>query len=278
MEHRGCMMLRVLINCYHPKDGNALFKFLPEQEAKAVKSLEITSKDLQPVFQDPYRSISAIHYSWIQPALQKFSESLRPMMISALTPEQIAGFKQPPIVPLSDIGKIFILSQLYDKLEIKEHLPIEYLPITDLSPLATWSKSQFTELADLLGLHDLAAEVRRIVDRNHLKNIYNCLTSKQLRYLKIRLHQKEQLVSPKLGIDPTKQDCLKLKQTIHRRGLLRLGKALCAEHPDFIWHIAHILDIRRGTILLKEFQPKEIPTVTKILKQQVLNLLNFLKS
>lgn len=278
MDKRGWVMLRVLINRYNPKAGNALLKFLPEEEAQAIMSQDIRSTDLAPILQQPQKSLARIHYSWIQPVLHKFPESLQPTVMAALTAEQIAGLKVSSHAAISDVAKNFILTQLYHHLNISAHYPIEYLPETEFSVLTKWSKSQLLNLIDFLGLYDLASEVRHIVNRNYLKNIYTCLTPKQFHYLKVCLHQKEQLVSPKLGIDPTKQDCTKLKQVIHRRGLLRLGKALCGQHPDFIWHIAHVLDVGRGNILLKEYQQEELPRVTKILKQQVLNLINFLES
>lgn len=271
-------MLRVFINRYNPKAGNALLKFLPAEEAQAIMGQDIRSTDLAPILKQPQKSLASLHYSWLQPALQKFPESLQLILISALTPEQIAGLKVTSPIALSNVAKVFILNQLYHQLDVGNHLPVEYLPETDLTLLAKWTKVRLIEIADFLGLYDLATEVRHIVNRNYLKNIYTCLTPKQFYYLKVCLHQKEQLVSPKLGIDPTKQDCSKLKQVIHRRGLIRLGRALCGQHPDLIWHIAHTLDMGRGTFLLKEYRPKELPKVTQILKQQVLSLVNFLKT
>jgi hypothetical protein len=276
MEKRGWMMLRVLINRYNPKAGNALLKFLPKDEAQAVTQHEIRSTDLAPILQEQ-KTLEKIHYSWIQPLLQQFPGSLQPALVATLSTEQIAGMKISSPIVISQMAKTFLSHQLYQSLKIGEHFPIAYLPETELSPLVQWTKSQLVNLIDFLGLHDLASEVRRIVNRNHLKNIYNCFTPKQLHYLKMCLHQKERLVTPKLGIDPTQEDCSKLKQIVHRRGLLRLGKALCGQHPDLVWHIAHILDLGRGNILLKEYQPKELPKVTEILKQQVLNLMSFLK-
>ena len=252
MDKRSCMMLRVLINRYNPKAGNALIKFLPQEEARAVLAQDIRSTDLAPILQQPQKALAKIHHSWIQPIIHKYPESLRPLLISALTPNQIAGFNIVSPMAISQVVRGFILNQLYQQLEISEHTPLEYLPETELTPLATWTKAQFIDLANFLGLYDLASEVRHIVNRNHLKNIYTCLTPKQFHYLKMCLHQKEQLVSPKLGIDSTQQDCVKLKQVIHRRGLLRLGKALCGQSPDLAWHIAHILDRGRGNLLLKE--------------------------
>lgn len=278
MDKRSCMMLRVFINRYNSEAGNNLLKFLPQEQAQAVMNQDIRSADLSPILKQPHQSLARIHYSWLQPALKQFPESLRLTFLSALTPEQIAGLKVTSPIILSDVAKVFILNQIYHQLNIGDHLPIEYLPETELTLLTKWKKSQLTELADFLGLYDLATEVRYIVNRNYLKNIYDCLTPKQTYYLKMCLHQKEQLVSPKLGIDPTKQDCSQLKQLIHRRGLIRLGRALCGQHTDLVWHIAHTLDMNRGTFLLKEYQPKELPKITQILKQQVLGLVNFLKT
>lgn len=278
MNKKGWMMLRVLINRYNPQAGDALLEFLPSEDAQTVLNQKIRSHDLNPLLQQPQTFLSTIHYSWIQPLLDKFPVHLRPVVASALTPEQIAGLKISSFPAVSQPIKNFMRHQLYLSSEMSDHLPLEYLPETELSLLGRWNKQQLTHLFDFLGLHDLASEVRRIVDRHHLTNIYSCLSPKQFYYLKLCLHQKEQIVSPKLGIDPTAQDCGKLKQVINKRGLQRFARALCGQHPDFVWHIAHILDRGRGKILLQNYASDALPKITPALKQQVLNLMNFFKS
>lgn len=271
-------MLKVLINRYNSQAGNALLKFLPQEDLQAVTTLNIQSTDLTPILQQPQTALAGIHYSWFQPLLKIFPDHLQPVMIAALTPEQIVGLQGSFSSSISPVVKTFVQNQLYQLLKISEHFPVEYLPETELSPLTQWKKQQLIHLIDFLGLYDLASEVRHIVNHAYLKNIYSCLTPKQFHFLKMCLHQKERLTSPKLGIDPTKQNCVQLKQVVHRRGLLRLGKALCGQHADFVWHFAHLLDRGRGTILLKEYQPEALLKVTSILKQQVLSLMNFLKN
>ncbi len=271
-------MLRVLLNRYTPKEIHALLKFLPQENAQGIMDQNIQSSDLEPIFQKPEKALSNIHYSWIQPVLQRFPESMQSTITSALTTEQISGLKVSSPKVISHVAKSFVLNQIYHHLDIHEHFPIEYLPETEFSSLVRWRKAELLNLMDFLGLHDLASEARRIVDRNQLKNIYNCLNSKQLHYLKSCLYQKEKLISSKFDIDLSQKDCRPLKLLIHRRGLLRLAKALCGQHPDLVWHIAHILDRGRGKILLEAYQVEELPEITKILKQQVLNLINFLKN
>ncbi len=278
MDKRGWMILQVFMNRYNPKAGDALLKFLPQNDRKELLAQDMRASDLKPIFQHPLQLLERIHYSWIKPLLEKFPDRLQPLIISALTNEQATKLGLSSHIPLSPPMRTFFINQLYHLLKGEEHLPLEYLPETELSPLGKWNKQQLVNLIDFLGLYDLASEVRHIVNRDYLQNIYSCLSPKQFHYLKVCLHQKQQLVSPKLGIDPTKQDCNRLKQVLHLRGLARLGKALCGQHPDLMWYLAHTLDIGRGVILLKEYQTDAIPKITSILKQQVLNLMNFLKS
>jgi hypothetical protein len=279
MNKKGWMMLRVLINRYNPAAGDALLKFLPKEEMQLVLDQEIRSTDLSPILHQPEKLIKQMHHSWLMPLLTKFPDRLLPILGAALHPEQAAGLKiSSPTLHIAQPVKTFMLNQLYYQLEADNHLPFDYLPETELSPLLKWTKSQLVMLINFLGLYDLAPEVRRIVNHQHLKNIYNCLTPKQFYYLKVCLQQKERLVVPKLGIDPSKNECEKLKQILHRRGLIRLGRALCGQHPDLVWYLSHKLDIGRGTFLMNEFKGNTVLNVTSVLKGQVLNLMNFLKS
>jgi len=277
MDNRGRMMLRVLINRYNPKAGNTLLKFLPEDEAKEIMNQNIYSSDLLPILHSR-QSISTIHYSWIQPLLDNFPKSLHHTVISVLTNQQIAGLTRSPPVPVSEVVKAFLCDKLYQYLNISDHLPVEYLPATELTPLSKWTKVKLVNLADFLGIYDLASEVRSIVNTNYLKNIYSCLSTKQFTFLKQCLNKKDQLASPKLGIDPTVKDCKKLKKVIHKRGLIRLGRALRGQHPDLLWHITHILDSTRGSIVANEYQPQETPKITKILRLQILTIIGFLEN
>ncbi|MBA2369845.1 MAG: hypothetical protein H0V82_12640 [Candidatus Protochlamydia sp.] len=278
MDKKGWMMLRVLINRYNPKAGEGLLKFLPRDEAQTLISHEIQSSEIEPILYQPQKILERLHYSWIKPLLKKFPKSMHSIVAGALTKEQAAGLTSSAPIKLSPPVKTFFVRQLYSLLAEEERLPYDYLPETDMSPLGTWKKRKLTMLFDFLGLHDLASEVRHIVNKKHLKNIYASLSPKQLYYLNVCLHQKEGITGPKLRIDPTNEDPSLVKNAIHRRGLMRFGKALCGQHPDFVWYIAHTLDTGRGEMVLKAYKPDSEPQVTLLLKNQVLNLMNFLKS
>ncbi len=280
MDTRSRMMLKVFINRYNPKLGTILNHFLPQEEAQRILSQNISSTDIKPIFHQSQRLVERMHYSWIIPLLEKFPKEWRPCVLASLKEEQISPLQRivgySPLV-ISRPVKTFFLNQLYSLSQAEKRLPPEYLPETELSSLASWSRKNLVTLIDFLGLYDLAAEVRRIVDRNQLKNLYNCLPPKQLAYLKICLYQKDKLVSPKLEINPAKQDCKRLRQLLHQRGLIRLGKALYGQHVDLVWHMIHVLDIRRGRIIMHYFQQQTIPEINSALKLQVSHLINFLK-
>ncbi len=65
---------------------------------------------------------------------------------------------------------------------------------------------------------------------------------------------------------------------LHQRGLYRLGKALSASHPDFLWHLSHRLDTGRSAILKKYYAKPINPSISTVLVQQIQNVLNFIKS
>lgn len=278
IDPKGWMMLKVLINRYSPRTGEALLRFLPQEEVRELKAQNIHSNDLMPLLYQPQRLIERIHYSWLQPIMEKFSRPMQLLFLGVVTPEQASAI-QPEATPpnLSAPIKTFLVQQLYEKLNVSHLLPIEYLPETDFSSLLNWSKRDLTVLADFLGLHDLARDIRTIVNNQQLQNLYACLTPKEVRYLKICLHQKDKLISPKLGVDFSQQDCTKLRQVLHKRGLVRLGKALAEQHPDLIWYISHTLDIGRGSIVIRSCDKEADANITLALKLQVTNLMNFLK-
>lgn len=281
MQLKSAIMLRVLINRYHQGSPVALLEALPQENAQLVLSQDIASSDPSQVLVDPEIELgSKIHYSWLQPVIESFSPSMQPIFLSALPIENAKGLSRlmglpllPPPLPL--IRKQLLLA-LCRKLNKRQVLPVQFLPETPVTPLASLSKAELLELIDYLGLYDLAEEIRHIVDKVLLKKIYACLSPKKQLFLRNCLHQKEKLKAQKIGLINWNGDAIQLERLLHRRGLMRLSYALSGQPRDFIWHLVHRLDVGRGRLLGKNFSDKEIPGVTTFLAQQVLNTLNFL--
>jgi hypothetical protein len=283
MQSKTSMLIKMLINRFHPDENDSLLKYLPEEEAKAVQQQNITYTDPNPLFSLSKDIIARMHYSWMVPSFQKLPAWKQQILASALPPEQgvglkrilkIGGRKDKPTPAL----KTFLTDKL---LEVwhpnKDVMPLAFLPASPLSPLLNLSKSKLVELIDLFAMHDLAESIRHIVDKNRLKTIYNCLSPTKQQFLRMCLHQKEKVTASKLEITKWDGDKKKLEQILHKRGLLRLGKALCGQHPQFFWYIMHTLDTGRGETLSRYYKEDPIPEISPLLVQQVLSLINFIK-
>lgn len=283
MQRKSAIMLRVLMNRYHQGAPSMLLEGLPKEDAQLVLDQTITSSEASQIMMRPSELLGGqIHYSWLQPVIESFHPAMQPLLISALPKESALALTKlmdkPKLATPKPIARDFLLLALCRKFSKGSVMPMQFLPESTLSSLITLTKPELLELVDYLGIYDLAEEIRHIVDKVLLKSIYACLSAKKQHFLRICLHQKEKLkAAAKIGLINWKGDESQLGRLLHRRGLLRLSYALSGQPRDFIWHLAHRLDVGRGHILGKNFSDKEIPGVTTFLAQQVLNTLNFLK-
>lgn len=283
MQPKTAIMLRVLMNRYHQGAPSALLEGLPAEDAKLVLDQDIISTDVSQIVIRPNELLGdQIHYSWLQPVLETFTPSMQSLLISALpkeSSEALAKLMNKPKLPKpTQLAQNFLLLALCRKFSKRAVMPMQFLPEAPLNVLMTLKKAELLELIDYLGLYDLAEEIRHIVDKILLNSIYACLSIKKQHYLRICLHQKEKLkAAAKIGLVNWKGDAEQLGRLLHRRGLLRLSYALSGQPRDFVWYLAHRLDVGRGHILGKSYSDKEISGVSAYLAQQVINTLNFLK-
>lgn len=275
--------MRVLLNRFTKGSPETALRCLPEEDIKQVASYDINSNDFMPAFAQPIDIISKIHYSWLVPLIEKLPKEAKPLFLSSLPDEHALRLSQSlhmesAVKPLHPLVKSYVIQAFYKQIKgIDKVLPFEYLPETQMTVLGRWNKQDLVELIEFLGINDLAEEIRHIVDKKILKNVYTCLTPKEQQYLNICMHHKDKVATPSLGLDKWSGNCEKLKTVLQTRGLVRLGKALSGEHPDFIWHLIHILDTGRGQALLKYYSKSAVPGITSALAQQLANLMNFLK-
>lgn len=276
--------MRVLVNRYHGSGAaETILKGMSEENIQQILSQEVYADDPLPALIQPQEVIKKIHYSWLRPVIEQLPGELQTLMVQSLPSFQASGLQKmmdltegKPTISMPI--KAFLLNLLSNKLSLHKHLPVEFLPQSQLTKLAEMTKSQLVRLIDFLGVQDLAEAVRFIVDKKKLNNIYNWLAPLKQKYLKICLHQKDKLPIPKLELDHWDGNFDKLEMVLHRRGMIRLGKALSGQHPDLFWHIIHILDIGRGTVLNKYYTQESIPGVTPALTQQLTGLVNFFET
>lgn len=282
MEQKILMMWRLCVNRFHQKDSDAYFKVVPQEQTKLLLGQDVSSANLTSLLSSSLQNLQRVHYSWLPQVLEQFSKPMIPLFIAALPEDQAASLRriytasQDPII-LTKPSKLYLQDLICKHLYPKEILPIIMLPKSPFNFLIDSNKKDIMELIDFLGLYDLAEEIRHIVDQKQLKTIYMCLTSRKQQFLRQCLYQKDKLVAPKLGLNKWSGECDQLEKILHKRGLFRLGKALCGQHKDLVWYFTHVMDTGRSTILQQFYSEKSIPGITPILVQQVLNVMNLIK-
>ena len=275
--------LKMLLQKHHKGTLEQAVQLLPTPSREAVLKSELTEAEASHAFHRPGELLSKIHYSWVADALtKKIDENKRIFYLSSLPPQmqlQVAKLLnfQGDIVPLKGPLQQYVQKQLLLKMLPKGYLPVAYLPKTPLKPLLSLSKAKVVELVDYLGLFDLAEELKKIVHTKLIKGIYASLQPQELEFLRACLHQKEKLQTPRFPLNDWNGESKELHFRIHKRGLLRLAKALVDQSPSFLWHLTRMLDTGRGR-RLETLMPKESPPqVTQVMQEQVLQLLKFLE-
>lgn len=283
MHVKSALMIRVLLNRLTKASPEAALKALPPSEIDEILKIDVSSKEFLPAFASPLEALKKIHYSWLAAPVQKLPAPSQPYALAALPAEVAKKLGQslnvvPSPQPLSNILKAYLAQALIRHIKgFDQVIPKSYLPQSELGTLVEWNKNALVELIEFIGIHDLSEEIRHIVNKKILQNVYSCLTQKEQQYLKMCMHIKDKVSTPSLGLDKWNGNCAKLKSVLQTRGLLRLGKGLSGEHPDFIWHLVHTLDTGRGKALLKYYSKNAVPGITVILAQQISYLMNFLK-
>ncbi|MDP1836142.1 MAG: hypothetical protein Q8K75_09510 [Chlamydiales bacterium] len=281
MEPKSWMMFRVLLNRYYGASSEELIRSLPSKYQDNLKQTDIAAADPTPLLAQPFERVSAIHYSWLAPSVQKLPKALQAPTIAALSLPQTQGIcrllKLPmpsakPVPPLRQ----YLLDGLFKQISPQERLPPAYLPSSLLNPLAGYSKTQLQRLIDLLGIRDLAQEIRLVVHKTHQETILKCLTDEERKFLDFYLYkEREKLTVPRLDLKQWGGDAAKLRQQIHLRGLIRLGRALSGQNKDLLWYILHTLDTGRAGIIEQNCNTQPLDNVANELRRQVIGLINY---
>lgn len=276
------LLLRTLLLRAHGNISPAMLKPLPKKDADALLESQVNSQDPLPIFKQEVSLLSKLHYSWLRKMFPSEEMCKKLLLLPQLSTVQRKGLAELSDLPLpqpieSPLLSKFYFSKTISELKLPKTLPTEYLPESSFNKLLKLSKNEIVEIIDLLGIYDLAHEMRHIVATKNLKDIYKCLSPKHQQFLRQCLHAKDKVITPKLHLDQWNGEEKPLKNLLHRRGIIRLAIALSGQHPDLIWQITHMLDSGRGQILLDQVKKEEIPSISSAVAIQIDNAYNFLQ-
>jgi len=199
--------------------------------------------------------VMQIHYSWIAEALSSYPLIVQDSVLLTIDTKQgkkackLMG-RSYPKKKENQIIKNFGTEQLVNTFELRGRIPIPYLPDSPLNSLLGWKKQDLVTLIDLLPMHQIAPEIKKIVDRNKLMGIYSALNQIQQKYLKVCMHHKKSTSSHELDLPSWDGGEKKLISMLHKSGLRHFSLSLSGQDEDFMWYLTRLLDIGRGKWLL----------------------------
>lgn len=274
-------VLKAILTQVEPVRRKALEELLPEHQRQTLKKLPDASGQINFDASLNFSVLEKVHWSWFLPTLKSHSENEQKLFLSSLNPHAAKNLSRALTLSLNgahltEIARSYLRNVLLDSLTGPGHrlLSPEFFAKSPLLRILDLSKKELTRLIDLLSIHDLATEIRQIVDTKTLKKIYSLLSLEEKDLLKKATNKKkEHFHLGKLGLDRWDGSEESLRMHLHRRALQRFGAGLSGEDPDFIWYVCHQLDIGRGTALYKACHKEMIPGVTDVVQKQIEELL-----
>jgi|GEM_PF-2426961 len=280
--NKHVLFTRLLINQFAAQQAAEVAAFFDEETQKELAASSLDQADPQLLFSGFSSWLDSVHYSWLLEPIQTIKEPIRNLIIAQLPEKQQRGLMQHSLSPLAPtsslVGQKFLFHTLKKICGDLPLLPRTFLSPSPLDPLLSLSKQELVTVIDLLSMHDLAEEMRHIVNKKLLQPIIANLSNNQQKYLKRILHQKSKATISPLNIKELYTNKSLFLKTLHKRGLKRLSIALSGGEFLFTQHLAHILDTGRGKILLDLYQQMEIPTSSTIMRQQALQIVQLIQS
>ncbi len=282
MKRLGWIVCKALIERKQKGLKASLLSFLPPNHKDLFLHLPTISEGLCSELDLKNDILERTHYSWYLPFLRSFPEKEILFFLSSL-PQHVAEKLRTSLkihhsyVPISLTAQRFFTQKLTDFLLTtnSDLLPIKALKASSLHLLLSVPYETFFYAINLLGLHDLAAELPLIIDSHKLKAIYGLFPKEKQTFLKMLSLKKEPILFKRIEINKWdgKEDSLLLP--LFQRGVNRLAKALYPESEDFIWYIKHTLDVETAQLFQSLHRPIENAKVYGILANQVLEALTF---
>ncbi|MCI0381929.1 MAG: hypothetical protein L0207_02615 [Chlamydiae bacterium] len=288
MNRAAWVVCKALLQQVEPHEKMELLHFLSDEQFDFVSEIpetfvvnvrdKIKEADLE-------KTIHAVHHSWFAPYLRTFTQNEIIFFLSALSAKQGEGLRSelrmanhPP--KLSLMGKTFLLEKLFHHLSESKPdlLPSFFLPGSSLNFLLDLKYEFLKELIFFLGLHDLAVELKQIIETAKLKKVYSVLNVNEKNYLNFILSQPEPLVFKRFFFQTWDGKRETLVDLLEKRGLNRLGRALYNENTHLAWHCSRHLDLATGQNLLKWCMPTENKRAGQILRDQIIKIYSFFKT
>lgn len=266
MTRKEELMLASLISFFCPEEREHFAKFIrPSLSFPQVKSPSFDT------ICSPISWAKNIHYSWFEDFFDGLPKKFFTDFLS--DKEQKRLKKEGKKRGAAPFALSFLALLLKKRLMSENILPKEQLSPSTLHLLLELPKEKIVRLIDLLGLYDLSLELRHIVEKKRLTQIFAFFTDEERALINYFAKQPVKWVPPRLMLEKWDGQKASLLLELHNRGLIRLAKALSDEDESFVWHLVHKLDVGRGKIILKWIKSEGEKAMIASFKAEVINLM-----
>lgn len=276
MDQASWTVCQALLQNCPPEKKNSLISFLPKSQRSAATRTALL--ELKDVVEAPEKELDRMHYSWLAPFLRMLPENEIRLYLSALTEKQSKELQKAllfsnHLAALTPIAKGYLRKSLWEKIGGNTQLPIACLFHTPLHILLKLENAELQKLLFFLGLHDLAHEMRQIIETTKLKKIQLALNKEEYQFLKMLMQKKEQVVFKQPALAKWDGNEELLRKIVLGRGTNRLAKALYSHDTSLVWYITHRIDMETGSILVKLSTALELPRAHEVLIEQIEEIL-----
>jgi hypothetical protein len=285
MKKTGRYVFSALLNARSPAMKGLLLPYLSKKEKEEFK------KSPSRLFKDPSKGLDLsgkyleyIHGSWMAPYLRTLPESDIRLVLSSVSEKKRTELKKILLFSnhfpqLSVHAKNFLQDHLYSKIKegTDDLLPIECLPENPLNFILELENEELMRLVELLGLYDVAFDLRHVIETAKIKQIFAVLNPKERDFLQSLLQQKESIAFKRMGLDKWDGSVGYLKTLIEQRGLNRLAKALYGQEDSLLWYVTHKMDTAHAAALQKLCTDLNHPQGQAVLVRQITDIATLIK-
>jgi hypothetical protein len=155
---------------------------------------------------------------------------------------------------------------------------MELLPDSPLNVLLEMPNSELYQVIDYLGMHDLAVEMKKIIDTVLLKKIQSALDPEKEEYVKKLSQKKEPVIFKRLELQKWDGRTETLKKVILHRGINRLAKAAYSEEFSFSWYLSRMLSVQDAGSFNGLCKPLNHPSASTLLIEQIIEIIPLVKT
>jgi len=281
MQITSWLVCKAFLDRKNSSEKEGIMTFLPPQHKEILQSASSFLGNVTKGFDSITHLLGWTHYSWFIPILRTKSEKEASLLIASL-PENTAAViakhlqctRAAPLPTAANIVLQRTLSRLLLS-TLDPILPIECIPSNPLHAIIHLSIDELHLLIELLGLYDLAPEMRYIIDKQRLQKIRSSLSQPGHRFFtKLQRRPLPKIFTP-MNLrqwDGKKQSFISL---LRKRGINRLSKTFVPFHADLIRYIKLHMSVDEAILFDKMHKKIEKPETYEILQQQILEAIQF---